>query len=73
MLLVEKLSDNQYWIDSSKIKKHLGWEPRISLKDGIIETGEWVKNNFDELIKEPMTFTLRAFNFFISMITIINW
>ena len=42
------------------IKKHLGWEPRISLKDGIIETGEWVKNNFDELIKEPMTFTLRA-------------
>lgn len=55
-----KTEDNQYWIDSSKIKKELGWEPRISLKKGIIETGEWVKSNFDELIKEPMTFTLRA-------------
>lgn len=55
-----KTEDNQYWIDSSKIKKNLKWEPKISLKEGIKETGEWVRENIEELSSEPMTFSLRA-------------
>ena len=55
-----KTEDKQYWIDSTKIKKELGWRPNISLRDGINETGKWVKNNLDELSNEPMTFSLRA-------------
>lgn len=52
--------DSQYWIDSSLIKKEIGWEPKISLEEGIAETSEWVKKNKNELLKEPFTFTLRA-------------
>lgn len=55
-----KTEDNQYWIDSTKIRKNLGWEPRIDLKNGIAETGKWVKSNLEELSREPMTFSLRA-------------
>lgn len=55
-----KTEDKQYWIDSTKISKQLGWRPNISLRDGINETGKWVKNNLDELSNEPMTFSLRA-------------
>lgn len=55
-----KTEDKQYWINSSKIYKNLNWKPKITLKQGIKETGDWVKNNIDELSKEPMVFSLRA-------------
>ena len=51
--------DSQYWIDSSLIKKDIGWEPKISLEEGVAET-DWVEKNKEELLKEPFTFTLRA-------------
>ena len=50
--------DSQYWIDSL-IKKDIGWEPKISLEEGVAETADWVENK-EELLKEPFTFTLRA-------------
>ncbi len=31
--------------DISKAKKELGWEPKVSLKDGINKTIEWFKEN----------------------------
>ena len=31
--------------DISKAKKELGWEPKISLKEGLSRTVEWFKNN----------------------------
>lgn len=37
--------DRRYAIDFSKIKKELGWQPRISFKEGIKKTVEWYKNN----------------------------
>jgi dTDP-glucose 4,6-dehydratase len=52
--------DSQYWIDSSLIKKDIGWEPKISLEEGVEETANWVIKNKEELLKEPFTFTLRA-------------
>jgi dTDP-glucose 4,6-dehydratase len=33
--------DFRYAIDSSKIKKELGWEARIRFEDGLKETIEW--------------------------------
>ena len=52
--------DSQYWIDSSLIKRDIGWEPKISLEEGVEETAIWVEKNKEELLKEPFTFTLRA-------------
>ncbi|MEK9132541.1 MAG: dTDP-glucose 4,6-dehydratase [Patescibacteria group bacterium] len=37
--------DQRYAIDSSKIKKELGWKPRTSFENGIKLTFEWYKNN----------------------------
>jgi len=36
--------DFRYAIDSSKIKKELGWEPKVSFELGITKTIEWYKN-----------------------------
>jgi len=37
--------DKRYAIDFSKIKRELGWQPKISFKEGIEKTVEWYKNN----------------------------
>lgn len=37
--------DLRYGIDFSRIKKELGWQPRIKFKDGLKETIDWYKNN----------------------------
>ena len=48
--------DAAYLLDSSKAKNEFGWSPRVTLENGIEETINWVQNNFDELIKEPMEY-----------------
>ena len=37
--------DRRYLLDSSKIKKELGWTLKISFEEGIKETIEWYRNN----------------------------
>ncbi|RMD84798.1 MAG: dTDP-glucose 4,6-dehydratase [Candidatus Dadabacteria bacterium] len=37
--------DRRYAIDYSKIKSELGWEPKISFREGVQRTVEWYKNN----------------------------
>ncbi len=37
--------DQRYAIDFSKIKNELGWEPKISWKEGLKQTVDWYKNN----------------------------
>lgn len=37
--------DRRYAIDFSKIKRELGWEPRVSFEEGLKKTMEWFKNN----------------------------
>lgn len=37
--------DLRYSIDYSKIKKDLGWKPKVSFDDGIKKTIEWYKKN----------------------------
>lgn len=52
--------DSRYWLDSSAIKRDVGWEPRISLEEGIKEMVEWGKKYLDVLKDWPMDYTLRA-------------
>ncbi len=40
--------DRRYAIDSSKIKKELGWDPKVCFEDGIRHTINWYKNYFKE-------------------------
>lgn len=37
--------DLRYAIDSSKLKKDLGWEPSIVFEDGLVKTVEWYLSN----------------------------
>ncbi len=39
--------DRRYAIDSSKIKKELGWEPSYTFENGIKETIDWYMKNID--------------------------
>ena len=52
--------DARYWIDSSKIKSEMGWEPKISLKDGIKDVINWIQKYKDLLEDEPKKFELKA-------------
>jgi dTDP-glucose 4,6-dehydratase len=39
--------DFRYAIDSSKIREELGWEPKVSLREGLIKTIEYCYNKLD--------------------------
>lgn len=52
--------DSRYWLDSSAIKREVGWEPQISLEAGIKEMVDWGKKYVDALRDWPMDYTLRA-------------
>jgi len=43
--------DMTYLLDSKAIRDEFGWSDRINLDKGILETIEWVKNNFEVLSK----------------------
>ncbi len=46
--------DRRYLLDSSKLRRELGWEPRIGFEDGLRATVEWYAANraWWELLKE---------------------
>jgi dTDP-glucose 4,6-dehydratase len=41
--------DSRYWLDSSAIKRDLGWEPQIGWDEGLAEMVAWGRKYFDEL------------------------
>lgn len=51
--------DAQYWLDSSRIKAELGWEPKIGLREGVRDMVEWGRQYRNQL-PEPNEFVLRA-------------
>ncbi|MEE9910685.1 MAG: GDP-mannose 4,6-dehydratase [Deltaproteobacteria bacterium] len=45
--------DAAYLLDSSRAREQLGWQDRITLEQGIEETIGWVRDNLEELKKQP--------------------
>lgn len=52
--------DSRYWLDSSAIKREVGWEPQISLEEGLAEMVMWGRKYVDQLRDWPMDYILRA-------------
>ena len=48
--------DPRYWLDYSRAKRELDWEPRISFEDGVDEVIEWVEDNWNAIQKEPLEY-----------------
>ena len=52
--------DSRYWLDSSAIKRDVGWEPRIGWHEGLAEMVAWGRKYLDQLRDWPMDYVLRA-------------
>jgi dTDP-glucose 4,6-dehydratase len=52
--------DSRYWLDSSAIKRDLGWEPQIGWQEGLAEMVQWGRKHLTELRAVPTTYTLRG-------------
>ena len=52
--------DSQYWLDSSAIRKDVGWEPQISIEKGIQEVIGWGRKYLDYLKTVNPTYILRT-------------
>jgi dTDP-glucose 4,6-dehydratase len=52
--------DSRYWLDSSAIKKDVGWEPQISWDSGLAEMVEWGRTYLDQIRDWPTDYVLRA-------------
>lgn len=52
--------DSRYWLDSSKIKEHIGWEPQIGWDEGLAEMVDWGRTYLDEIKDIPTDYVLRA-------------
>jgi dTDP-glucose 4,6-dehydratase len=52
--------DSRYWLDSSKIRTQLAWEPEISWEDGLSEMVDWGKKYLPEIKGLPTDYVLRG-------------
>jgi dTDP-glucose 4,6-dehydratase len=52
--------DSRYWLDSSAIKRDVGWEPQISWQEGMREMVEWGRKYLPQLKTLPTDFVMRA-------------
>ena len=52
--------DSRYWLDSSAIKRDVGWEAEIDLDDGLKEMVAWGRKYLDQLKDWPMDYVLRG-------------
>lgn len=52
--------DGCYWLDSSRIREAVGWQPTIGWDTGLAEMVDWVRNNLAELKTAPLNYRLRA-------------
>jgi len=52
--------DSQYWLDSSAIKQDVGWEPKISLEEGLAEMVAWGRKYLNFLKDYPTAYVLRT-------------
>jgi dTDP-glucose 4,6-dehydratase len=52
--------DSRYWLDSSAIKRDVGWEPQIRLEDGLQEMVAWGHQYIDQLRDVSTEYVLRT-------------
>jgi dTDP-glucose 4,6-dehydratase len=52
--------DSRYWLDSSRIKRDLGWEPTIGWDEGLAEMVAWGRRYADQIREWPTGYTLRG-------------
>jgi dTDP-glucose 4,6-dehydratase len=52
--------DSRYWLDSSAIKRDVGWKAQIGLDEGIAEMVAWGRKYIDQLREWPMEYILRG-------------
>ncbi|MHB8423001.1 MAG: GDP-mannose 4,6-dehydratase [Leptospirales bacterium] len=52
--------DSRYWLDSSAIKKDVGWEPEVGWDEGLNEMVEWGKKYWEEIKDLSTEYVLRA-------------
>lgn len=52
--------DSRYWLDSSAIKKDIGWEPQIGWDEGLEEMVAWGRKYWDDIKDMPTDYVLRA-------------
>jgi dTDP-glucose 4,6-dehydratase len=52
--------DSRYWLDSSAIKRDLGWEPQIDLEKGLADMVGWGRKYLDQIRDWPTEYVLRG-------------
>jgi dTDP-glucose 4,6-dehydratase len=52
--------DSRYWLDSSAIKHDVGWEPEISLEEGLREMVDWGRKYLPQLSGMSTEYVLRT-------------
>jgi dTDP-glucose 4,6-dehydratase len=52
--------DSRYWLDSSAIKADVGWEPEISLEEGLREMVDWGRKYLPQLAGMSTDYVLRT-------------
>lgn len=59
-IVAERLGkDSAYGLDSTKIRRELGWRDNISLEEGLDETIAWVERFFEDLTTQPQEYVHR--------------
>lgn len=48
--------DAAYVIDSGKARKEFGWEPTISMKEGLAGVIDWIEHDWDSIKNEPLEY-----------------
>ncbi|PWT86753.1 MAG: dTDP-glucose 4,6-dehydratase [Proteobacteria bacterium] len=52
--------DSRYWLDSSLIRRDVGWQPQIGWEEGLREMVAWGRKYLSELERLPTDFVMRA-------------
>ncbi len=52
--------DAAYLVDSRKARREFGWQPKISLPDGINKVVDWIDSNWTEIAREPLDYEHKA-------------
>lgn len=52
--------DARYWLDSSKIKRDLGWAPKVSWEEGLLEMVNWGRKYLPELREVSQEYYFRG-------------